>query len=128
MTMGKGASNDVFGCIIFIYSYLPKHFHHCHQRRPQIRIVGDNIVSRLNKSYDPEKIILYDSYAYGNPTSDSDIDLLIIKDTAKRPVDRFVEVKQIIYQPGRSIPISPIVYTPKELEERLKMGIDFVAV
>ena len=89
---------------------------------------GDNIVSRLNKSYDPEKIILYGSYAYGNPTSDSDIDLLIIKDTAKRPVDRFVEVKQIIYQPGRSIPISPIVYTPKELEERLKMGIDFVAV
>jgi predicted nucleotidyltransferase len=92
-----------------------------------IRLLLKDIVSRLNKSYDPEKIILYGSYAYGNPTSDSDIDLLIIKDTDKRSVDRFVEVKQIIYQPGRSIPISPLVYTPKELENRLKIGDDFVA-
>ena len=92
-----------------------------------IRLLLKDIVSRLNKSYDPEKIILYGSYAYGNPTADSDIDLFIIKDTDKRSVDRFVEVKQIIYQPGRSIPISPIVYTPKELEERLKMGDGFVA-
>jgi predicted nucleotidyltransferase len=86
-----------------------------------------DIVGRLNKSYSPEKIILYGSYAYGEPTSDSDIDLLIIKDTAKRHVDRFVEVKKIIYQPGRSIPVSPLIYTPKEIEDRLKMGDDFVA-
>jgi predicted nucleotidyltransferase len=92
-----------------------------------IRLLLKDIVRRLNKSYDPEKIILYGSYAYGNPTSDSDIDLLIIKDTDKRSVDRFVEVKQIIYKPGRSVPISPLVYTPKELEDRLKMGDDFVA-
>jgi len=92
-----------------------------------IRLLLKDIVGRLNKSYDPEKIILYGSYAYGNPTSDSDIDLLIIKDTAKRHVDRFVEVKKIIYQPGRSIPVSPLVYTPKEIEERLKMGDAFVA-
>jgi predicted nucleotidyltransferase len=92
-----------------------------------IRLLLQDIVRRLNKSYAPEKIILYGSYAYGNPTSDSDIDLLIIKDTPERHVDRFVEVKQIIYQPGRNIPVSPLVYTPKEIEERLKMGDDFVA-
>jgi len=93
----------------------------------EILLILKDIVQRLNRSYQPDKIILYGSYAYGTPDSDSDIDLLIIKDTDKRSVDRFVEVKQIIYQPGRSVPVSPLVYTPKELEERLKMGDDFVA-
>jgi predicted nucleotidyltransferase len=92
-----------------------------------ISLLLKDIVGCLNKSYDPEKIILYGSYAYGNPTSDSDIDLLIIKDTDERHVDRFVEVKKIIYRPGRNIPVSPLIYTPKEIEERLKMGDYFVA-
>jgi len=95
-------------------------------KEKEILVLLKDIVRRLNRSYRPDKIILYGSYAHGNPTSDSDIDLLIIKDTDKRRVDRFVEVKQIIYQPGRTIVVSPLVYTPKEIEERLKMGDDFV--
>jgi predicted nucleotidyltransferase len=95
-------------------------------KEKEILLLLKDIVQRLNRSYRPDKIILYGSYAHGNPTLDSDIDLLIIKDTDKRPTDRFVEVKQIIYQPGRGIPISPLVYTPEEIEERLKMGDDFV--
>ena len=93
----------------------------------EILLLLEDIVQSLNRSYRPDKIILYGSYAYGNPTLDSDIDLLIIKDTDKRRVDRFVEMKQIIYRPGRGIPISPLVYTQEEIEERLKIGDDFVA-
>jgi len=37
------------------------------------------IVKRL-KPLDPDKIILFGSYAYGNPNEDSDIDLFLIKD------------------------------------------------
>lgn len=110
---------SVFGNTVMVTENVP-------QSRA-IRLLLTDIVGRLNKSYHPEKIILYGSYAYGNPTSDSDIDLLIIKDTIKGHVDRFVEVKKIIYKPGRSIPVSPLVYTPKEIEERLEMGDDFVA-
>jgi predicted nucleotidyltransferase len=84
------------------------------------------IVEKLKRNYDPLKIILYGSHAYGNPTEDSDIDLLILKDTTKRRVDRFVDVKRIIYNQNLKIPISPLVYTPSELEERLKIGDDFV--
>nr|MDO8089984.1 hypothetical protein [Candidatus Sigynarchaeota archaeon] len=40
-------------------------------------------------------------------------------------VDRFVEVKRIIYNPNRGVPVSPLVYTPAELEERLRIGDDF---
>ena len=37
------------------------------------------IIERL-KPLKPNKIILFGSYAYGNPTEDSDIDLFLIKD------------------------------------------------
>jgi uncharacterized protein len=37
------------------------------------------IVEELKKA-EPEKIILFGSYAYGEPNEDSDIDLLVIKD------------------------------------------------
>jgi len=37
-----------------------------------------------------------------------------------------VLVKRIIYNPERKIPVSPLVYTPKELEERLRIGDDFI--
>lgn len=85
-----------------------------------------DIVDQIKREYMPDKIILYGSYAYGKPTRDSDIDLLIVKDTDKRRVDRFVEVSRLVYQPGRHVSVSPLVYTPKELEERLSLGDDFV--
>lgn len=85
-----------------------------------------DIVDKIKREYQPEKIILYGSYAYGRPTPDSDIDLFIIKETDKRRVDRFVEVKRLIYEPGRRISVSPLVYTPREVEERQALGDDFV--
>jgi predicted nucleotidyltransferase len=92
----------------------------------EIKKIILEVVGKLRSEYDPLKIILFGSYAYGNPTKDSDIDLLILKNTDKRRADRFVEVKRIIYNPDLKIPISPLVYTPEELEERLKIGDDFV--
>ena len=92
----------------------------------EIKKIILEVVEKLRSEYEPLKIILFGSYAYGNPTKDSDIDLLILKNTDKRRADRFVEVKRIIYNPDLKIPISPLVYTPEELEERLKIGDDFV--
>jgi predicted nucleotidyltransferase len=85
------------------------------------------IVDILIKQYHPSKIILFGSYAYGKPTEDSDIDLLIIKETdKKRRIDRFVEVQSLIYNKEARIPVSPLVLTKEELEERLNMGDDFI--
>jgi len=91
-----------------------------------IKTLLSEIVERLKNEYKPIKIILFGSYAYGKPGEDSDIDLLILKNTSRRRVDRFIEVKKIIYNPNRKIPVSPLVYTPEELEERLRIGDDFV--
>ncbi len=89
------------------------------------KIIGE-IVERIRKEYRPEKIILFGSYAYGKPREESDIDLFIIKDTNKRRIDRFVEVKKLVYDPNRGISVSPLVYTNQELQERLKIKDFFV--
>jgi predicted nucleotidyltransferase len=92
----------------------------------KIRKLISEVVEKIKKEYQPEKIILFGSYAYGTPTEDSDIDLFIIKETDKRRVDRFVEVRKLIYRPERRISIQPLVYTPKEIEKRLAIGDQFV--
>jgi predicted nucleotidyltransferase len=96
------------------------------QEAISINRVITHLAERISREYGPEKIILFGSYARGRPTEDSDIDLFIVKDTDARMVDRFVEVKRLIYDPQLRIPVSPLVYTPRELEERLEMGDDFV--
>ena len=94
--------------------------------KKEVKIIVSEIVEKLKREYKPLRIILFGSYAYGNPTEDSDIDLLILKNTDERRVDRFVQVKRIIYNPNCKIPVSPLVYSPEELEERLRIGDDFI--
>lgn len=91
------------------------------------RSVIDTIVGRLVEEYQPEKIILFGSYAYGEPDEDSDIDLLIIKDTDAALLDRHVAVRRIARGAHRRIPLGPLVLTPHEIEQRLGVGDQFIA-
>ncbi len=75
------------------------------------------IAKRIADQYEPKKIILFGSYAYGEPTQDSDVDLLIIKNTDKRPIDRWVEVKKLLRGIAPYLPVSPLVYTEEEIAE-----------
>ncbi|MEK7722257.1 MAG: nucleotidyltransferase domain-containing protein [Elusimicrobiota bacterium] len=84
----------------------------------------EGIIKRIVDGYNPDKIILFGSYAYGTPTEDSDIDLFIIKDDNRKRVERFCEVRKISGDSG--ISIMPIVFTSKELEKRLKLEDDFI--
>lgn len=83
------------------------------------------LTERLKERYQPEKIILYGSYAYGMPDEASDIDLLIIKDTTDRPIDRRITVRQMVSDLRKKVPFSSLVLTPKELSSRLEIGDDF---
>ncbi len=76
------------------------------------------VAKRIAEQYEPKKIILYGSYAYGEPTQDSDVDLLIIKNTDKRLIDRWIEVKKLLRDVAQSLPVSPLVYTEEEIDER----------
>ena len=97
------------------------------QREKQdIKAIISKLVDRLKEQYQPEKIILYGSYAYGNPNEESDIDLLIIKDTNERPIDRRITVRRLISDIRNKIPFSSLVLTPEEISHHLTIGDDFL--
>ncbi|MFQ6026411.1 MAG: nucleotidyltransferase domain-containing protein [Dehalococcoidia bacterium] len=85
------------------------------------------IVNKLVSNYGPQQVFIFGSYAGGHPDDDSDIDLLIIKDTPEPFFDRLTKVRQAVSGTHRAIPFDPIVLTPGELEERLKAGDQFIA-
>lgn len=84
------------------------------------------ISERLKKAYHAEKVILFGSYATGEATEDSDVDILIIAHTYERLFERMASVLELIHDLYDGLPISPIVLRPDEVEERLKMGDKFV--
>ena len=85
------------------------------------------ILEKLLSGYAPQKVILFGSYAYGDPRPDSDIDLLIIKETPERFIDRWVTVRRILSDPKRKLPLETLVLTPQEVSRRLAVGDQFVA-
>ncbi len=84
-----------------------------------------HLVRQLVEDYQPERIVLFGSLAYGEPQEDSDIDILIIKETTQTPLERRVHVRRLVSDPQRRIPLSPLVLTPGELAERLALGDPF---
>ena len=86
----------------------------------------NRVVKRLHESYHPTQVVLFGSYAYGRPTRDSDLDLLIIKETATPFYQRLFEVRRLVSPLVRKQPFDPIVLTPRELSERLARGDQFL--
>jgi len=75
----------------------------------------NEVINRIVKNVNPEKIILFGSYASGNPSEDSDLDILIVKEMRMPRYKRSREVKKHLR--GMKIPIDVIVYTKKEIKK-----------
>jgi len=74
------------------------------------------------EKFHPEKIVLFCSYAYGTPTTDSDIDLLVVMNHKSSAVAQAAEIRASL----RSVfPIDVLVRSPRKIRERLKMGDPF---
>ncbi len=87
------------------------------ERKKILKSELTRIVNIIKKEYQPDKIILFGSLTNGKIHEWSDIDLLIVKDTKKRPIDRCIEICNLVH-PG--IGIDLFVYTPEEYEILLK--------
>lgn len=83
-----------------------------------------DISDRLVKYYDPERIILFGSYGEKRLKKGNDIDLLIIKQTDKRLIERQMEVERILCD--RLFPLDIIVYTSEEVRFLYSIGSPFV--
>lgn len=87
--------------------------------RAQIQAFVDQVVRRFH----PGKVILFGSYAYGRPTEDSDVDLLVIL-PHRGPGAR--KATQIRLACPRDFPLDLLVRSPAELRRRLRMGDQFL--
>ncbi|MEK7534169.1 MAG: nucleotidyltransferase domain-containing protein [Patescibacteria group bacterium] len=83
------------------------------------------LTEKIVKDYKPEKIILFGSYAWGKPHTDSDVDLFIVKESRKRQIDRMRELRMKLIG-NNFLPMDLLIYTPKELDRRLAIGDFFV--
>jgi len=72
------------------------------------------IVDKLVRGVHPTKIILFGSHAYGTPTPDSDIDLLVVVSESSQPRYRRAQ-EAYTYLWGVTAPVELFVVTEHEL-------------
>lgn len=82
------------------------------------------ITDKIVKEYQPEKIILFGSWAWGKPGPDSDVDLFVIKET-EEPLPKRIEILDKLFS-RREFPMDFLVYTPRQIEKRLMIKDFFV--
>lgn len=78
---------------------------------------------RIADAYQPEKIILFGSHAYGTPTPQSDVDLLIVMDYEGRPVQQMLKIETEL---EIDTPVDLLVYRPQEIKQRVADGDMFL--
>ncbi|MCX6327277.1 MAG: nucleotidyltransferase domain-containing protein [Bacteroidia bacterium] len=86
--------------------------------------VIQQLVERI-KQFDPEKIILFGSYAYGTPSDQSDVDLFVVKNVRKEDIrDLRLSIRKhlrdIIYK--QKVPVDLLLDSQENVNERIKLG------
>jgi predicted nucleotidyltransferase len=89
------------------------------QRKEYIYLLSEQIAARFH----PKKIILFGSHAWGQSTTDSDIDLLVVMPHESRHTTQAI---QIVNGLNTLAPIDLLVRTPEEVQERLEIGDSFL--
>ena len=82
------------------------------------------MVDIIVEKYQPEKVILFGSYATGIPNADSDVDILIIKDTDLPRYKRGKYIRK--YLTDFRFPKDIIIYTPSEIERWKDCQLAFI--
>jgi uncharacterized protein len=89
------------------------------RRRQYIR----RVCKRIAERYRPEKIILFGSHAYGTPTSESDLDLLVVMDFEGSSARQAIRISREL---GLVTPMDLLVRTPAQFRERLRIEDPFM--
>ena len=86
----------------------------------------NRLSSFIADEFQPEKIILFGSHAYGNPNAHSDVDLLVIMPFQGSP---FRQAGIVLNQVVKSIGVMPLdllVRTSEQINDRLSIGDSFI--
>lgn len=82
----------------------------------------------LVEQFQPERVILFGSYAYGQPDQDSDVDLIIIKEIETTPLRDKLRIRKAWHTMPRREPLLPfdlILVSPERHQERLAHAAGF---
>ena len=80
-------------------------------------------VDDVARQFRPAKVILFDSYAYGQPTDDSDVDLMLIMPHRGPSAKTATRVRLAC---PRDFPMDLMVRSPAEVRRRIRMGDPFL--
>jgi predicted nucleotidyltransferase len=93
------------------------------ERAKSLKDELERIVGIIRTNYAPEKIVLFGSLATEHIHEWSDIDLLIIKRTDKRPIERTMELVGLVKP---KVGIDLFIYTPEEYELLINERYSFI--
>ncbi|MDP3915767.1 MAG: nucleotidyltransferase domain-containing protein [Bacteroidota bacterium] len=83
-----------------------------------------NLINRIAINVNPDKIYLFGSYATGMANEDSDIDLLVVKETLEPKYKRSIEIQRLLI--GTKLPVDIVVYTNEEFENEKLYKYSFI--
>jgi len=78
---------------------------------------------RIGREFGAERVILFGSYARGEVTEDSDVDLLVVGPFTGRSVDKSVEIR-LKLRP--KFPLDLLVRTLEKVRQRIEIGDSFI--
>jgi|SRR5665213_147510 predicted nucleotidyltransferase len=88
-------------------------------KRQEIR----RVCGQIARLFKPQRIVLFGSYAYGKPTKDSDVDLLVVMPFEGKG---FRKASEILSHIDANFPVDVIVRSPEEMNRRLARGDFFL--
>jgi predicted nucleotidyltransferase len=94
-------------------------------RPPVTDALLGEISQRIVAGFQPEKVVLFGSYACGGPTLDSDLDLLVVMESDEPMAQRIARVAEVAQV--RFLPMDLLVYTPNEIAAQSAKGDPFIA-
>jgi len=84
-------------------------------------MVSKRTIKKVTKEivahFHPRQVILFGSYAYGTPTEDSDVDLIVIMESEERNLPQALKISRAISHP---FPMDLVVLKPWEVQKRLQ--------
>ena len=77
----------------------------------------DGLTRRIVRHFQPLRIVLFGSYAYGMPKEHSDVDLLVVLPSVESRLRKAVEIRNVVHG---GFPFDLIVHSRQSLQERLQ--------
>ncbi len=82
-----------------------------------------DLARQIAEKFQPEQIILFGSHAYGHPTEDSDLDLLVVMPFEGSGAHKALEIMRKIKP---RVPVDLMVRTPEDVRRRVSWNDFFL--